>query len=106
MIRISVLYPNGDGATFDHDYYANNHMALVREKLSEHGLVRVEVDKGLAGGQPDAPAPFVAAGYLFFASIADFQAAFGVGGADIMADVPNYTNIEPQIQISEITVEQ
>ena len=41
MIRVSVLYPAKEGATFDHDYYARKHM-------------------------------------------------------------PNYTNVQPQVQISEI----
>src|SRR5205814_6103825 len=57
MIRISVLYPSSEGKKFDVNYYVNNHMKLVRERLGSFGLVRTEVDKGLAGGAPGAPAP-------------------------------------------------
>ncbi len=102
MIRISVLYPATEGAKFDHAYYAQKHMPLVKQRLGSLGLVRTEIDKGLAGGAPDAPAPFVSIGHVYFNSLADFQKAMAAHGAELMADVPNYTDIQPVIQISEI----
>jgi uncharacterized protein (TIGR02118 family) len=102
MIRISVLYPAKEGARFDQEYYAQKHMKLVRDRLGSIGLVRTEIDKGLAGGAPGSPAPFVCIGHVYFSSLADFQKAMGVHGAEIMADVANYTDIQPQVQISEI----
>ena len=63
MIRVSVLYAHEAGKKFDHDYYVNKHMKLVRERLMSFGLVRTEVDKGRAGGAPGAPAPYVAIGH-------------------------------------------
>ncbi len=35
MIKVSVLYPHSDGTSFDMDYYCNNHMPMVREKLGD-----------------------------------------------------------------------
>jgi uncharacterized protein (TIGR02118 family) len=102
MVRISVLYATSEGKKFDHDYYVNRHMKLVRERLGSFGLVRTEVDKGVAGGAPGAPAPFVAVGHVYFNSLDGFQKGMGQHGKEIMGDVPNYTNIQPQIQISEI----
>ncbi|MFQ5933299.1 MAG: EthD family reductase [Dehalococcoidia bacterium] len=102
MIRVSVLYPNKPGAKFDHEYYATKHMKLVQDRVGSLGLVSAEVNKGLGGGAPGAPALFVAAGHLLFNSIGDFQKAFANHGQEIMADIPNYTDIQPQIQISEI----
>ena len=102
MVRITVLYPASEGKKFDHDYYVRKHMALVRLRLGNYGLVRTEVDKGVAGGAPDAPAPYVAVGHVYFNALADFQKGMGEHGKEIMADIPNYTNIQPQIQISEI----
>jgi len=102
MIRVSVLYPTGEGKKFDTTYYMQKHMPLVRERLTGLGLVRAEVDRGVAGGAPGAPAPFVYVAHLYFNSLADFQKAMGAHGAELMADVPNYTNIQPQVQISEI----
>ncbi len=102
MIRVSVLYPMGEGKKFDATYYLQKHMPLVRERLGKAGLVRAEVDKGIAGGAPGAPAPYVYIAHLYFNSIADFQKAMAVHGKEIMGDVPNYTNIPLQVQISEI----
>ncbi len=102
MIRISVFYATAEGKKFDHDYYVNRHMKRVRECLSSFGLVRTEVDKGMAGGAPGAPAPFVAIGHVYFNALADFQKGMGQHGKELLGDVPNFTNIQPQIQISEI----
>lgn len=99
MIRVSVLYPNESGKKFDHDYYTMQHMPLVGRLLKP---VRYEIDKGLAGGAPGAPAPFVAACHIYFNSLGDFQANMGAHGKTLVDDIPNYTNIQPQIQISEI----
>ena len=102
MVRISVLYPNETGKKFDHDYYINRHMKLVRDRLTSFGLVRTEVDKGVAGGAPGAAAPFVAIGHVYFSALEGFQKGMGQHGKEIMADIANYTTIQPQIQISEI----
>src|SRR5207249_11362174 len=56
MVRISVFYATSEGKKFDHDYYVNRHMKLVRERLGSFGLIRTEVDKGMAGGAPGAAA--------------------------------------------------
>ncbi|WP_028007022.1 EthD family reductase [Solimonas flava] len=104
MIRVSALYANRAGARFDHAYYALRHIALVREQLTPHGLLRVEADRGLAGGG-GGEAPFVAAAHLYFASVERFEAAFAAAGAAVLADVPNYTDLQPQLQISTIVVE-
>ena len=102
MIRVSVMYPSGEGKKFDVEYYVSKHMALVQQRLGSLGLLRWEVDKGMAGGAPGAPAPFAAIGHIYFSSIADFQAAMKPHGKELFADVPNFTNISPQVQISEI----
>jgi uncharacterized protein (TIGR02118 family) len=39
---------------------------------------------------------------MFFDSLQSFQGAFGAHAGPIMADVPNYTDIQPTIQISEV----
>ena len=102
MIRVSVLYPNSEGSKFDHDYYANTHLPMVVDRLTPLGLLGGEVNVGLAGGTPDAPAPFVAVGHLMYNSVEEFQNGFGVHGEEIMGDLVNFTDIEPIIQISEV----
>ena len=102
MIRVSVLYANEAGKKFDAEYYKTNHMKLAGERLKSFGLLRYEVDKGLAGGAPGAAAPFIGACHFYFNSVAEFQKGMGAHGQELMADIPNYTNIQPTIQISEI----
>lgn len=72
MTKVSVLYPNGSGKKFDMDYYLNSHVPLVAKTLGD-ALKGASYDKGLAGGAPI-----------------------------LMGDLPNFTNIEPEIQINEV----
>jgi uncharacterized protein (TIGR02118 family) len=62
------------------------------------------VDKGLAGGTPGTPATYVAMCHIFCDSVESFQKGFGPHSQEIMADIPNYTNLTPAIQISEVVV--
>lgn len=101
MIKVSVMYANEDGKKFDMDYYCNNHIPMVQEKLGA-ALLKAEVDEGLGGGAPDAPAAYVAMGHIYFESMDSFQTAFAPHAGEIMADIPNYTDIEPSIQVSEV----
>jgi uncharacterized protein (TIGR02118 family) len=43
-------------------------------------------------------------GHLTFDSVAAFQESFSPHVAEILGDIPNYTNTQPVIQISEITL--
>ena len=102
MIRVSALYPSEEGKKFDVKYYVKTHMPLVHEQFGELGLVRTEVDEGVSGAAPGEAPPFACIGHLYFNSIADFHKAMEAHGKEVMGDVPNYTDIPPQIQISEI----
>mgnify|MGYP001190316645 FL=1 len=103
MIKVSVMYLNTPGARFDHAYYANKHMPMVKSKLGD-ACKSYTVDKGLAGGAPGAPAPYVGMCHIFCDSVEAFQGAFGPHAQAIMADIPNYTDLAPVIQISEVVV--
>ncbi|MBA2127230.1 EthD family reductase [Hyphomicrobium methylovorum] len=104
MIKVSVFYPNTPGARFDHEYYRDKHMPMVQTKMGAN-CKRYTVDKGIAGGAPGAPAPFIGMCHIYCESVAAFQAGFGPHAAEIMADIKNYTDLSPVIQISEVTVE-
>ena len=101
MIRVSVHYPAKPGARFDHTYYAQRHMALVRQRLGSLGLVRAEIDRAVSGSGPGA-APFACIGYLYFSTLEEFQKAMKLHGPELMGDVPNFTDIQPQVQVSEV----
>lgn len=103
MIKVSVMYPYTAGQRFDHDYYANTHMPFVKSKMGDHCKFYT-VDKGLGGGAPGAPATYVGMCHIFCDSVEAFQAGFGPHAADILADIKNYTDASPVIQISEVVV--
>jgi uncharacterized protein (TIGR02118 family) len=103
MIKVSVFYANTPGARFDHAYYCNTHMPLVKKRMGDH-LKSYTVDKGLAGGTPDSPALYIGAGHLLCESVEAFQAGFGPHATEILGDIPNYTDQSPIIEISEVLV--
>jgi uncharacterized protein (TIGR02118 family) len=103
MIKVSVLYPDRDGSKFDIDYYCKRHIPMVQHKLGA-ACKGVAVEQGVSGATPGSRAAYVAMGHLYFDSAEAFQAAFGPHAQSIMADIPNYTDIEPVIQVSEVKV--
>ena len=101
MIKVSVLYPNGNGHNFDMDSYCNKHVPMVMGLLAE-SVKNGAVEKGLAGSMPGSPAAYLAMGHLYFDTIEDFEKSFGPNAEKIMGDLPNFTNTEPVVQISEV----
>lgn len=101
MIKVSVMYPRNEATRFDMDYYRSSHMPMVSEKLGT-ALKNMTIDEGLSGAAPGSAPAFAAMGHLYFDSVDSFQAAFGPHAEAIMGDIPNYTNSEPVVQISEV----
>ena len=100
MKRVTVLYPNKNDAKFDFNYYTRKHVPWVSGLLG----LKIDVHKGISSPTGSAPAfLFVAA--IHINSIEEFQAMFAKHGAKIMADIPNYTNVEPVIQFDEALME-
>jgi uncharacterized protein (TIGR02118 family) len=103
MIKVSVMYPNAPGARFDHTYYRDRHMPLVKARMGE-SCKSYTVDKGLAGGAPGAPATYIAMCHIICDSVEAFQSGFGPHAKEIMEDIPRYTDLTPAIQISEVVI--
>lgn len=103
MIKLSVMYPKGEGTTFNMDYYLNTHIPLVGKLLGD-AIKGATVEEGLGGPVPNSPAAFAAMGNLYFESIESFQSSFGPNAPEILADIPNFTNTEPTVQISKVLV--
>ena len=101
MHRLTVLYPAKNGETFNYDDYFNNHHKLVVSRLKPEGLVSCEFDKGVSD-PAGANAPYLAIAYLKFNSVDELQKALAKHGAEVMGDVPNYTNIQPIMQVNEV----
>ncbi len=93
MIRLSVLYPTTEGASFDHDYYRETHVPMA---MDAWGLDEAEIDQGIDG-------PYVAAVHMKFDSLDAMGSAMSSPKTgDVMADVANFTTITSVLQISEI----
>ncbi len=101
MVKVTILYPSKPGSHFDADYYLNRHMPLA-ERLLGPAVKALSVEIGVSGGTPDLPAPFAAICGITCESVKAFTEAFRPHAAELQGDVPNYTDIEPVIQISEI----
>jgi uncharacterized protein (TIGR02118 family) len=101
MHRLTVLFPAKDGETFNYDYYFNDHHKLVVSRLKPEGLVSCEFDKGVSDPAGDK-APYLAIAHLKFNSADELQKALVKHGAEILGDIPNYTKIEPIMQVNEV----
>jgi uncharacterized protein (TIGR02118 family) len=101
MVKVSVLYANTEGKKFDMGYYWDKHIPMVKQKLGA-ACRRLDVDQGMGGAQPGSKPAFVAMAHLSFDSVEAFQQAFGPHADAIMGDVPNYTDIQPIIQVNEV----
>ena len=105
MIKVNVMYPYAEGARFDHTYYRDRHMPLVKARLGS-ACAYYTVEKGLAGRAPDAPPAFVAMCAFICDSTEGYEAAMREHRAEILGDIANYTDIAPVIQFSEVVVER
>ncbi len=101
MIKATVMYPGRDGK-FDMDYYLDSHIPFAEKLMKPYGLVKIEVDKGIAGGGPGEAAPYAAMAHMIFETIEGFEEGTKAHDAELAQDVKNFTDIKPVFQISEI----
>ena len=101
MIRLTALYPNTKGGWFDMDYYLKKHVPFVKERIASFGA-RLELEEGMAGALPESPSAYVVIGSVTYKSMEDLQNVLTMYGEEIMADIPNYTNLQPIMQISRV----
>ena len=99
MIRLTIMYPEAEDAFFDMDYYLTKHMALVQETCGP-AVKECSVEQGLPG--PDGPAPYRVIARLCVDTMDDFLKYVAPNDPVFAADVPNFTNIRPVIQVNEV----
>jgi uncharacterized protein (TIGR02118 family) len=101
MATLSLVYPRAPGANFDYDYYQNEHLPLVGRRWAEAGLVGGEALIGKTSVDGSDP-PFFAIGIIHFNSADALRTALdGANGAEVIADVRNFTDVQPIVQINE-----
>ena len=104
MVKVSVMYPGSPGVRFDHDYYRDKHMPLIKRRMGA-ALKYYSVDKGLAGGTSEAPPTYVGMCHLLCDSLESYHASFDPHAQELSRDVRNFTAQTPVVQISEVVVE-
>jgi uncharacterized protein (TIGR02118 family) len=105
MVRISFLYPNRQDTRFDMDYYIDKHMPWSIGLLSTHpGFKGVSVERGVNNAVPGLELAYIAVCHFLFDSMEDFMAATTPHLPLLQADMKNYTEVEPVVQISEVLI--
>lgn len=104
MICVSAIYPNAPGTRFDGEYYIDKHSPMACALLERHGLAGIRTVLGVEGLDGGA-APYWAVSEMLFASRAEFDAAMAACGEKLFADLPNYTDTTPVLQISRLATD-
>lgn len=100
VYRLSAIYPKTADSTFDMDYYMATHIPLVEELFQP---VSVEVNVGVAGAEEGSEPPYAVMTDITFATLEDLQNAVATHGGEVIGDIPNFTNVEAQLQINSST---
>ena len=98
-VSLQVIYPIGTETHFDFDYYVGTHLPLVGEHMGSH-IERTVVTKGIVGG-PDEAAGHYAIATIIFEDQDAMNDAMSKAGP-VLADLPNFTNVKPQMLIGEV----
>jgi uncharacterized protein (TIGR02118 family) len=93
---LTILYPAGEGKSFNADYYRDKHLTMIM-KLYGNSIQRFELRKVVAAPTAKPPA-YAAAINIWINDLAAFQANNEKYGKAMIDDVPNFTNAQPTIQ--------
>ena len=100
MISVTVLYPYHVNKKFDSDYYASSHIPLIKTALGSL-LKDISYELGVSRIDPTSPPSFFCIFHMKFESLEDLAAA-SPNIATFIADLENFTDTQPIIQISEV----
>ncbi|MCO6147940.1 EthD family reductase [Flavobacterium sp. NRK1] len=101
MIKVLAYFKNTKGKKFDIDYYVNHHLPLIK-KICGENLKNLSVDRGLFGHEPNSEPVYIIVTHFYFENLEAFQNSIVNNLNTILADSPNFTDIEPVFQISEV----
>lgn len=94
MITVHIMYPKTEDSTFDMDYYTSTHMPMLADALGDscQGWGASSMKTG----------SWAAIGWALVESQEAFDSAMAEHGAKIMGDIPNYTNVSPELVIGDV----
>jgi uncharacterized protein (TIGR02118 family) len=96
------MFPKTDDGHFDMGYFLNKHVPMVEALLEEAGLVRIDVEEGVSIPTPGPAVVYTVLASLTFNSYEALEGAMRSYGVELRADFPNFTNVEPHIQVNRV----
>ena len=102
MVRVAGIYQWKEGARFNHQYYTTRHMELTYRLLTPFGLIRLESDRAVINDSAEE-GEIIATSHAYFDTVEQAHAALAATGDELMADVSNYTTLQPQVYIGVVT---
>jgi uncharacterized protein (TIGR02118 family) len=98
---LAIAYPaanpeTGQPTQFDIDYYRDNHLPLIM-RLYGDSISRFELIQPAEPMPGFPPAQYVALANIYIADQEAFDAAQAQHGAELVADVPNFSDVQPQV---------
>jgi uncharacterized protein (TIGR02118 family) len=105
MITFTVKYPNKKDSYFDMDYYCNTHIAIAKKYFKDtcKGYSIVKGSSELNNGKEPQ---FACVSHLFFNSIEEFNSIMKVAEKELIEDVKNFTNIQPEVEFYEVSMRE
>jgi uncharacterized protein (TIGR02118 family) len=101
MIKVAIAYPSKPGSRFDADYYVRVHMPMAAKLLGQ-AIKAATAEIGIGGETPGDPPPYAAIAGFTCESVEAFVEAFTPVADQLQGDIPNYTDIKPVIQFSNL----
>jgi uncharacterized protein (TIGR02118 family) len=102
MVVVSVMYPDKPGMRFDERYYIERHGGLLQERWAALGLREVKLLRGVGAPGGGGAATYRVTALLTFESQAALERCLSAHGAEILGDIPNFTDVQPVIQVNEV----
>lgn len=93
QVIVHVMYPASKH--FDWDYYTSTHMTMVGREMD---LLHWTAAKGIDAAVPPT---YQAIATLVFESREKWLQSFEKAGPNLLADIPNYTDAQPILQVTE-----
>ncbi|MHA6494894.1 EthD family reductase [Pseudomonas borbori] len=100
MYCVTVLYPNQPDCRFDFAYYRDRHIPMMLELLGDN-VLRTELRRGLQAVDGSAAA-YLCLLNTHIRSPEAFAQVMSEHREWVLSDIPNYTDLQPIIQIDEI----
>lgn len=97
MYKLTVLYPYEQGKWFDMDYYCNVHMMDPCDTV----CLGAQVEFGLSSLDGTAPPKYICIAHCLYRTLDELNGFFKANKQALINDLPNFTNIVPEFQISE-----